>query len=87
MGSILYRNIKTWSFQKVETSQNKVNYAKVEFLIDKPKMAQFLKFKFLIAFKLNFNMGQFFNKYQNMVISKSEKKFEVEHFEHLHHKV
>ena len=43
----------------METSQNKVNYAKVEFLIDKPKMAQFLKFKFLIAFKLNYNGGSF----------------------------
>ena len=27
-----------------------------------PKMAQFLKLKFLIAFKLNFNEGQFYNK-------------------------
>ena len=54
---ILFRNIKTWSFQKVETSQNKVNYAKIIFLINKPKMARFLKLKFLIAFKLNFNEG------------------------------
>ena len=27
---------------------------------NKPKMAQFLKFKFLIALKLNFNGGQFY---------------------------
>ena len=50
-------------------------------------MVQFLKFKFLIALKWNFNGGQFYEyvcKYQNLVISKSEKshiknvKFEVE---------
>ena len=40
---------------------------------NKPKMAQFLKFKFLNTLKFNFNGGQI-NKYQNLVISKSEKK-------------
>ena len=36
-------------------------------------MAQFLKFKFLVALKLNFNGGQL-KKYQNLVISNSEKR-------------
>ena len=41
----------------------------------KPKMAQFLKSKFIIVFKLNFNGGfNFINKYQNLVISKSGNK-------------
>ena len=30
--------------------------------IKKPKMARFLKFKFLIIIKLNFNGGQFYEK-------------------------
>ena len=53
-------------------------------------MARFIKFKFLIALKLNFNRGQFYKKVskfgyfqkkwksQNKIV-----KFEVEHFEHL----
>ena len=41
---------------------------------NKPEMTQFLKFKSQSAWKLNFNWGQFFNKYQNLVISKSGKK-------------
>ena len=34
---------------------------------NKPKMAQFVKIKIVIAFKLNINGGQF-KKYQNLVI-------------------
>ena len=46
-------------------------------------MARFLKFKFLIIFKLNFNGGQFIKKYKILVLSKnceicSEIKFEIE---------
>ena len=60
---------------------------------NKPKMVRFLKFKFLFILKLNFNGGQFYKKYQNLVILKSGKshnkvallsicvvKFEVENF-------
>ena len=53
-------------------------------------MTQFLKFTFLFASKLNYKRGQFFNKYQNLDISKSRKshnravKLEVENVEHLH---
>ena len=36
-------------------------------------MARFVKLKFLIALKLNFNGADFMNKYQNVVISKSGK--------------
>ena len=60
---------------------------------NKPKMAQFLKFEFLIALELNFNGSQIYKKYKNLVISKSGKshykiiKFEVEHFERLRCKV
>ena len=61
MGSILIkRNIKSWSFKKVETSQNKVDYFLVKILINKPKMARFSKFKFLYALKLKYNGGQFY---------------------------
>ena len=52
-------------------------------------MAQFFKFKFLIAFKLIFDGGgHITKKYQKMVISESRKshnkivKFKVENFEH-----
>ena len=54
-------------------------------------MAQFLKFKFLIALKLNLNWGQFY-KYVNINICFFEKvekihikilKFDVENVEHL----
>ena len=54
-----------------------------KFSINKQKMARFLKFKFLIILKLNFNGGQFYKKkYQIFVISKnckfgSETKFEI----------
>ena len=55
-------------------------------------MAQFLKFKFLITFKLNFNGGQFYKKKLILVISKnckfySEIKFEIENVEHLRFKI
>ena len=33
-----------------------------KFSINKPKMAWFLKFKFLILLKINFNGGQFYIK-------------------------
>ena len=55
-------------------------------------MALFLKFKFLIAFKLNFNGGQLYKKYKNikfwlfrkMEISHNKIiNFEVENFDHL----
>ena len=32
------------------------------------KMARFLKFKFLIIFKLNFNVGQFYEKILNFAV-------------------
>ena len=41
---------------------------------NKPKMAWLLKFKFVIPLKLNFNGGNFINKYQNLIISKKWKK-------------
>ena len=55
-------------------------------------MARFLKFKFLIIFKLNFNGGQFYKKYKILVISKnceicSEIKFEIENVQHLRQKL
>ena len=34
-----------------------------DFKLNKPKMARFLKFKFLFIFKLNFNGGQFYKKH------------------------
>ena len=37
-------------------------------------MAQILRFKFLIAFKLNFNRGQFYNKIFNFGYFKKLKK-------------
>ena len=49
-------------------------------------MAQFLKFTFLIALKLNFNGGLILlKKYQNLVILKIV-KFKVESFVHLGYK-
>ena len=33
-----------------------------EIKLNKPKMARFLKFKFLIILKLNFNVGHFYKK-------------------------
>ena len=51
-------------------------------------MVGFLKIKFLIILKLNFNEGQFYKKYKILVITKnckvySEIKFEIENGEHL----
>ena len=51
----------------IKNNKYKLVEALVKFLINKPKMAQFLKFKFLITSKLNFNVGQFFK----LVSSKS----------------
>ena len=55
-------------------------------------MAHFLSFKFTIAIKLNLMGVNFILKYQNLVISKSGKryknvKFESENFVHLRWKV
>ena len=58
---------------------------------NKPKMAWF--FKIQVALKLNFIEGQFFNKYQNLDVSKSGKsnieivKFRVQNFQHFDWKV
>ena len=41
-------------------SNGKISTNRVIEKIDKPKMAQFFKLKFLIAWKLNFNMAQFY---------------------------
>ena len=38
--------------------------------INKPKIVQFLKFKFLTKLKINFNGGQFYKKYKILVITK-----------------
>ena len=50
--------------------------------INKPKIVQFLKFKFLTIIKLNFNRGQFYKKILNFGYFKnckfySEIKFEI----------
>ena len=42
-----------------------------EFKLNKPKMVRFLKIKFLIILKLNFNGGQFYKKYKILVITKN----------------
>ena len=44
--------------------------------MNKPKMAQFSKFKMLFALKLNFNGVNFKKIYKNLVISKNWKKSE-----------
>ena len=56
--------------------------------INKPKIVRFLKFKFLIIMKLNFNGGQFYKKYKILNISKNCKffrniKIEIENGKHL----
>ena len=38
-----------------------------EFKLNKPKMVRFLKIKFLIILRLNFNRGQFYKKYEILV--------------------
>ena len=66
---------------KINTNTRKIN---------KPKMARFFKFKFVIALKLNFNWGQFYEIWLFHGLEKSHMKivkFEVENFEHLHCKV
>ena len=56
-------------------------------------MARFLKFRFLIALKLHFNGVHFIKNIKIWLIEKIGKshnkivKFEVEHLEHLCHKV
>ena len=55
-------------------------------------MAQFSKFKFIYALKLNFNGGQFKKNVKLWLSQKVKKvmrivKFEVENFDHLHCKV
>ena len=37
-------------------------------LVNKPKIASFSKFKLIFALKLEFNVGQFLKKYQNLLI-------------------
>ena len=56
--------------------------------INNPKIVLFLKFKFLIIIKLDFNRGQFYKKYKILIISKNCKfcrniKFEIENGKHL----
>ena len=48
-----------------------------EFKLNKPKMAQFLKFKFLIILKLNFNGGQFYKNILNFGYFKKIVNFAV----------
>ena len=48
-----------------KNSKNKLVWVYVNFSINKPKMAQFKKIKFLIILKLNFNGGQFYEKTLN----------------------
>ena len=47
--------------------------AQVKFLINKPKMAQFLKFKYLIASKLNFNGVSFIRNIKKWLFQKEGK--------------
>ena len=49
--AILMTNELSWKKERDSLNTNNQN---------KPKMAWFSKFKFLIAFKLNFNGGQFY---------------------------
>ena len=56
--------------------------------INKPKIVQFLKFKFLSIIKLNFNGGQFYKKILNFDYFKKMEivhkiKFEIKNGEHL----
>ena len=53
-------NLFLWTNNK-----NKLVWFLVNFSINKPKMARFLKFKFLIILKLNFNGGQFYKNILN----------------------
>ena len=55
----------------------------ITYQINKPKMVWFLKFKFLIIIKLNFNGGQFYKKILHFDYFKNCKfcryiKFEIE---------
>ena len=47
----------------MEESQVQSSLGQVKFLINKPKMARFSKFKSQLAFKLNFNGGVNLRKY------------------------
>ena len=49
-----------------KNNKNNLVWVLVNFSINKPKMTQFLKFKFLITLKLNFNVGQFYKKILNL---------------------
>ena len=56
--------------------------------INKPKIVQFLKFKFLSIIKLNFNGSQFYKKILNFDYFKKMEilhkiKFEIKNGEHL----
>ena len=56
--------------------------------INKPKIVQFLKFKFLIIIKFNFNGGQFYKRILNFDYFKKllilhKIKFEIKNGEHL----
>ena len=51
----------------------KLEEAQVKKFINRPKMAWFFTFNFLIALKLNVNGGHFYKKISKMVISKSGK--------------
>ena len=60
----------------------------VNFSINTPKMVRFLKIKFLIILKSNFNGGQFYKKYKILDITKHCKffcyiKFEIKNVEDL----
>ena len=50
-------------FYFCETIKKQVSMTLSKFLKNKPKMVRFLKFKFLIIIKLNFNGDQFYKKY------------------------
>ena len=52
-------------FCETVTNKNKLVRVLVNFSINKPKMVQFLKIKFQIILKLNFNGGQFYKKVLN----------------------
>ena len=68
------KKISNFGYFKKLKNQITVKQEHLSFLVNKPKMAQFLKFKFLISLKLNFIGGQFYQKYQKVVISKSGTK-------------
>ena len=71
--------IKKIMLKKFKKSHNKiVKFAAkllwVNFSINNPKMAQFLKLNFLITLKLNFNGGRFYKKILNFGYFKKLKK-------------